>query len=187
VSCPSAADCWAVDGAPGQGTSASTPLIDHYDGSAWSVASSPSTPAGSVLSAITCVSATDCWAVGDGDDTGTGSTSAVGAGKPALIEHCDGVAWTIVDSPADSQGQITLGAITCVSATDCWAVGEYSEAELTGLPVIEHYDGSVWSFGGGPGVLVEALQGVGCTGPNECVAVGSPDLSLPTPTPGTGT
>src|SRR5207302_4510573 len=41
-----------------------------------------------------------------------------------LIERWDGTSWTIVSSPNTSATDSNhLKAVTCVSASDCWAVG----------------------------------------------------------------
>ena len=51
--------------------------------------------------------------------------------------------WSYVASP--SPGDAALYAITCVQASNCWAVGRY-----VGSPVyqtlIEHYDGTSWTI-----------------------------------------
>src|SRR5438270_5714704 len=67
VACPSASDCWSV-GYYYNGSHSQT-LIEHWDGSSWSIAPSPnsSTAESNFLLGITCTSATDCWAVGHHD------------------------------------------------------------------------------------------------------------------------
>ena len=82
VQCLSTADCWAVGNAgPAAQTSGFLPifpgavgdqgLIEHWDGSAWSIV--PSTieplPSGGYLSGLECVGDTDCWASGATTDT----------------------------------------------------------------------------------------------------------------------
>jgi hypothetical protein len=50
-----------------------------------------------------------------------------------LIEHWDGTLWSIVTSPNISTAQKNvLSGVTCVSASECWAVG-YSYNANTGL------------------------------------------------------
>ena len=68
---------------------------------------------------MTCVSASDCWAVGYYYD---GTTSIY----QTLIERWDGTSWAIVTSPNTSATQNNyLNGVTCTSASDCWAVGYY--------------------------------------------------------------
>ena len=63
----------------------STPLVEHYNGTSWSIQTTPAT--GGKLNAVTAVSATDVWAVG-----GTGSAD--------LIENFNGTTWSIVQAPS---------------------------------------------------------------------------------------
>ena len=66
---------------------------------------------------MTCVSASDCWAVGYYD---------AGSAYQTLIERWDGTSWAIVTSPNTSATQDNyLNGVTCASASDCWAVGYY--------------------------------------------------------------
>ncbi|MFA5861133.1 MAG: putative Ig domain-containing protein, partial [Candidatus Thermoplasmatota archaeon] len=76
-----------------------------------------------VLAGVTCVSASDCWAVGYYLADGTYQT---------LIEHWDGASWAITPSPNASsvQHNLLLG-VACVSASDCWAVGTGAGVTLT--------------------------------------------------------
>src|SRR5207249_11851701 len=110
------------DTAHGTSATGHQPLIAHWDGTSWAVVSSPNTSVmhDTVLRAVTCVSASDCWAVGDYYN-GTVSTPF-----QTLIEHWDGTSWAIVTSPDTSATtDNVLYGVTCVSASDCWAVGEY--------------------------------------------------------------
>ena len=79
-------DVWAVGS--GSTTAGGTPqtLIEHWDGSAWTVSPSPSPGAdGNFLFDIAAVTASDIWAVGDQEQAdGTFRT---------LIEHWDGSTW----------------------------------------------------------------------------------------------
>src|SRR5439155_23584200 len=122
VTCTSASDCWAVGSyyiidSPG---STSQTLIEHWNGTAWSIVTSPNISAThNFLNGVTCASASDCWAVG------AYNTDSVG-GWRTLIEHWNGTAWSIVTSPNTSTTGINvLGGVTCTSASDCWAVGAY--------------------------------------------------------------
>jgi hypothetical protein len=66
-------------------------LIEHYDGTAWSIVNSPSVASVSnELYGVSCVNSSDCWAVG---------LTYSGGLKQTLIEHYDGTAWSIVTSP----------------------------------------------------------------------------------------
>jgi hypothetical protein len=129
VAAVSSSDVWAV-GYLNDGT-----LIEHWDGTQWSIVPSPNGGTYSELFAVSVVSATNIWAVG-----------RVASSYPTytLIEHWDGTQWSIVPSPQESDGG--LYGITALSSTDIWAVG-YQNNDQT---LIEHWDGSQWSIVSSP-------------------------------------
>jgi hypothetical protein len=134
VTCTSASDCMAV-GVYINASSNNQTLIEHWNGSAWSIVSSPNSALteDNSLSGVTCVMASDCWAVGVHYD---GNSQAY----QTLIEHWDNTSWSIVTSPNKTYSGSRdngLEAVTCASASDCWAVGEY----YLSLPatLTEHY------------------------------------------------
>lgn len=117
MTCVSASDCWAAGYTFGDGRRQT--LIERWDGTAWTIVDSPDTSRTqhNSLTDVTCVSASDCWAVGYYSNGGVNRT---------LIERWDGTSWAIVDSPNTTSTQDnTLAAVTCVSESECWAVGFY--------------------------------------------------------------
>src|SRR5438552_2830988 len=104
VPATSASDGWAAGCTP----------IEHWNGTTWSIVTSPNTGG---LSGVTCTSPSDCWAVGSYRN---------GFYNQTLIEHWNGTAWSIVTSPNTSTTQSNgLSGVTCTSASNCWAVGSY--------------------------------------------------------------
>src|SRR4029077_539499 len=88
------------------------------------------------LNDVACVSASDCWAVGDYYTSSASQT---------LIERWDGSSWAIVSSPNTSATQFNvLYGVTCASASDCWAVGDYYTGNTQTL--IERWDGRSWAI-----------------------------------------
>src|SRR5436190_9573578 len=61
-------------------------LIEHWDGTRWSIVKSPNASGASRLDAIAAVGPDDIWAVGQGGDG-------------VLTEHWDGTSWSIVPAP----------------------------------------------------------------------------------------
>jgi hypothetical protein len=110
----------------------------------WVVVSSPNPSGSSFLSGVTCLTASNCWAVGG---------SAIG-----LIEHYDGHKWAINASPSNGR----LSGIACVAANDCWAVGSDSNSQ------IEHYNGSAWKIASSSNRLLS----VACANASTCWAFG---------------
>jgi len=152
VAAISPTDVWAI----GIGVAPNSPtvaLIEHWDGTKWSLVSSPD--AGAFLFGVTAVSATNVWAVGV-DPTGT------------VIEHWDGISWQLVKSP--SVDGIFLG-VSAQSATDIWAVGELFNGDL----LTEHWDGSTWQVVPAPGVPNKSskFNSVSVLSPTDAWAVGS--------------
>ena len=84
VACDSAANCWAVGGTAIGGGQA---LIERWNGSAWSIVSSPIVNGPNSLKSVACSSVANCWAVG-------GYQPTSGLYQP-LFEHWDGTAWSV--------------------------------------------------------------------------------------------
>ena len=144
---------WAVG--EKQGGSAN---IDQWDGIAWSPSAAPTVP-NKDLFGISCVSGSDCWAVGE-DKNGE------------RIIHWDGSSWSR-SGPYGSIPDKKLYAITCIATDDCWAVGEDSGGEL-----IIHWNGSNWSRSGPYGSIPnKKLYAVHCAATDDCWATGEKDGS----------
>ena len=149
---------------------ASMPLNPR--GPRWSIVESPNngSPGTNQFFATTCVSASDCWAVGYSD---------IGNGYSTLIERSNGSVWKIVSSPNNSGNNILYG-VTCTSTLDCWAVGTYWDDDLFQRTLIEHWNGDVWNIVSSPNrglssPPIDVLVGVACMSASECWAAGSND------------
>lgn len=140
VAATSGSNAWAVgDIGPGPGDPAvASPLIEHWDGTAWSAQSFQVPTSGGILTGVAATSADDAWAVGH-----TGGVSE-GSGQETLIEHWDGSSWTRISSPDPTGDGNTLQNVTAISAEDAWAVG-YTFTSSAYEPLILHWDGSSWS------------------------------------------
>ena len=100
-------------------------LVEHWNGTKWSVVQSPnqSDAPGSLnsLTSVTAVSATDLYAVGFFGDAATNGQDET------LVEHFDGKKWEIVSSPTKGMAQQLNGAFALPGVADVWAVGAYSD------------------------------------------------------------
>jgi hypothetical protein len=97
-------------------------LIEHWNGSSWSVVSSPTaTVENTHLNAVAAISSNDVWAVG-------------GSSGNVLVEHWDGTKWRVVSSPVFGSGEAT--AISADSANDIWVVNGNT---------FLHFNGTKWS------------------------------------------
>jgi hypothetical protein len=170
VTCSSASDCWAVGVHYISSVDVDKTLIEHWNGTAWSIVASPNTSAtqDNNLSDVTCASASNCWAVGQS----FGQT---------LTEHWNGTAWSIVSSANTSTGHSHhLLGVTCTSASDCWAVGDYFTGSIENHPaihtLIERWNGTAWSIVTSPSTTttpqLDHLRDVTCASASDCWAVG---------------
>jgi hypothetical protein len=108
------------------GENVSTPLVEHFNGTSWSIQTTPAT-AGK-LNAVTAVSPTDVWAVG-----GTGSAD--------LIENFNGTTWSLVQAPSPPTSAPSLSGISAVSSTDIFAVG----VGKGNFPQVLQFNGTTWT------------------------------------------
>jgi hypothetical protein len=124
VAVPSATNAWAVGSSSDKTLNQST-LIEHWNGTAWSIVTSlnPGTDH-NFLGGIAAVSANNIWAVGGYD--------SAGGPRQTLIEHWNGIAWTQVPSPNVGTSNNWLSSVAVVSASNAWAVGASSVAQIPG-------------------------------------------------------
>jgi hypothetical protein len=160
----SANDVWAV-GSYDTGNFTYQTLVEHWNGTSWSVVSSPN--AGTIsnqLAGVAAVSTNDVWAVG---------YSYNGSADQTLIEHWNGTSWSVVASPSPGTSS-QLDGVAVVSANDVWAVG-YRDNGGIGETLIERWDGASWSVVPSPNVGTSGNQlvGVAAISANDVWAVGS--------------
>lgn len=163
IAAVSANDIWAVgDTTPTivGGSSPSQPLIEHWNGTAWSVTASPTIPntySGFSMRAVRALASNDVWAVGDG----------------SLVEHWNGTQWSVI--PDQAQGGGNLRGLAVLSDTNIWAVGTGSSSSaVNGGTFIEHYDGTSWSAttSPSPGTWFNTLTGIAAVSSTNIWAVG---------------
>jgi len=115
----SPSDVWAVgDSGIIDVPSSQKTLIEHFNGSGWSIVPSPSPGSIGVLSGVTTSNAaTSVWAVGASTPAGTSV-------RQTLTLNWNGTAWNVVASP-NTGSTDGLGAVaTRPGAAIVWAVGE---------------------------------------------------------------
>src|SRR5438034_9070727 len=95
-------DVWAVGVSSNTECTLGSTLIEHWNGSRWSVVPSPNTSSSvNMINAVAAVSANDVWAVG----TAPTSTDTV------LILHWNGTAWSVVPNPTTGIPLANLAAL----------------------------------------------------------------------------
>jgi hypothetical protein len=171
VSCPATGNCTAVGS-----NSAGKALAEHWNGTTWSDQSAASPQELNLLWSVSCTAVKDCVAVGI---AGTISSSAPSLAP--LAEHWTGGAWAVLNpaNPAPAGDIAELNSVSCTSATNCMAVGDYADpAGTSDTPFAEQWDGTNWTVETTPSaVTFSALVSVSCPSAAHCIAVG---VSSPT-------
>ncbi len=173
VSCVSTTFCVAVgDGSSGAGALPSPKYRDRtlaeiWNGHRWRVSRTPNPRRRSALSAVSCVSRSDCMAVGSSD-----------SGQLSLAEHWNGTAWAIVATPnVNHVGYTALAAVSCASVSVCVAVGTYNGGVR---PIAEYWNGARWTLGRlalPQGVQVVQGLAVSCASSTFCMMVATADAT----------
>jgi hypothetical protein len=147
-------DVWAVGG----DCYGIHPLLEHWNGGAWTIVPGPQPPGGNwaTLYGVEAISSSNVWAVG-----------YAGSETP-LMEHFNGQSWSIVSVPGGGY----LGALAATGPNDVWAVGGGNSG-----PVVEHFNGSQWSLVSIPHPSGGYLDDVTALSPTNVWAVGSQGLS----------
>jgi hypothetical protein len=168
VAAVSATDVWAV-GSSGLQSQTGQTVIEHWNGTQWSVVKSPSPGSEfNTLTGVAVVSANNVWAVGWQSSLGVAET---------LIEHWNGTQWSVVKSPSPASAGNELFSVATVSATDVWTVGFILNNTATGpveQTLIEHWNGTQWSVvkSPNPSSQTNGLTGVTATSATNAWAVG---------------
>lgn len=120
-------DLWAVGSFTDGSTSLGETLIEHWDGTTWSVVPSPNPGVGmNYLTSVSAVSANKIWAVGS-------AFSSNSLTSQTLIEFWNGSNWSVVTSPSPGSSYNILYGVTRAPYTEHeWTVG-YSNSGNNGL------------------------------------------------------
>jgi hypothetical protein len=83
--------------------------------------------------------------------------------------------WSIQHSPDVTIPNSQIESVSCSSATDCTAVGQYSNAQGQSVALAESWDGTTWRQQPTPGLTLgmPTLLGVSCPTADFCEAVGA--------------
>ena len=182
VSCTSSNSCTAVGGGYSEVARTIVPLAERWNGSSWTIQSTPQPADARQFFSVSCVSSTACIAVG-------------GDGIAVTAERWDGHRWRAQNVHFGDPGERPdeLASVSCTPGR-CAAVGwdnvgvcggfdddGYGPSPYGSLPVLGFWTDRGWSLqrhpnvgcsnsGGNGGNL---LSGVACTSPVACTAVGT--------------
>ncbi len=150
VTVVSATDAWVVGSYfinPDPDTLHTHTLIEHWNGTQWSVVASPNpTNRINVLHGVGVVSANDVWAVGNTSRASNPSSIRT------MVQHWDGTKWSVVPSPNHSTGSNALLSLTVIAANEIWAVGNYDTGNPPEQTLTERWDGTSWKVVVSPNV-----------------------------------
>jgi sugar lactone lactonase YvrE len=153
VSCVSSSYCVAV-GLSGPSTESKT-LVEAWNGSEWSVVTSPSPGSDSELKSVSCVTTSSCVAVGSADN------------NSVLVERWNGSSWSVEATPVPNAESTHLKDVSCTSTTACMSIGSSKNVYLA-----ISWDGSKWTESK-PSETVGSFGGVSCATSNACYASGT--------------
>jgi hypothetical protein len=160
------------------------PFSAVWDGTTWQLKTVP-TPSGAVfgsLNEISCTSATSCIAVG----TYYTEYKAGITEYRSLSETWNGTEWTIQSMPKPEDSETTLYwlGLSCLSASNCIAVGSYEKSsdKYRFHALGARWDGSSWTLQSMPAQPEKDelhLEDVSCSTTTTCLAVGFAYRSTP--------
>ena len=161
VSCTGRKECTATGLAATRTGKNYKPLAERWNGTTWTVQTTPTTNSGGYLGAalsagVSCTSSTACMAAG---------FSYTAKASRLLGEGWNGRTWTIQPDSTPAVAGDPAG-IACTWAKDCTAVGSRS----SGMTLAEHWNGRRWSA-----VTTKhtgALLGASCPATGNCTAAG---------------
>jgi hypothetical protein len=173
VSCASQSSCEAVGSYDNdQGLLTGTAFADHWDGSVWSLRTTPATPdaAFSGLAGVDCANPSSCAAVGYFD-------RGLGTRAFPVADLWNGGSWSNVPTPSLPAGAISGETVNvaCPAVGACVAVGyEYDGSRSRTLAMSG--GGASWTIEPTPAVSsaeIAELEDVSCPSSATCFAVGA--------------
>ena len=126
------------------------------------------------LQSVSCVTATDCFAVGY-------ITFTSANGYTSRAARWDGMRWTVQPSPPTPVPQFNgLNGVSCTSESSCTAVGDDSSpgsgtSPLVQTTIAEQWNGTSWTIQptmNQTGANDTVLAAVSCPSATSCIAVG---------------
>jgi hypothetical protein len=142
-------------------------LIEHWNGTAWSAVAPPDEGGEEFATAVTAISSTDVWVVGD-----------VGFNEATLADQWNGTSWTVTSTPTLQTTDSTnfLTGVSADGADNVWASGYEGNVNDTNFaqPYMLHWNGTSWQLtqlpdGGSEG---STLLGATVLSPSDVWAVG---------------
>jgi hypothetical protein len=171
VACRSSSSCLAV-GYSTDGSPPYSPLIESWDGSAWSIVTAPTALAAATPTAVTC-NTTQCTILGDTADQ-------------IIAETQQGAGWSeSTITPPAGWPRVQASSLACPTVSECELAGSLTGTTTTaqgttygGEPLLENWNGLIWTQQAPPpqpnrATQPSSLMSISCPNPTTCVAAGS--------------
>jgi hypothetical protein len=166
VSCSSATSCVAV-GSHGN----SAELVGVWNGVSWlfPLGSNFNGATSARLNGVSCTADGSCIMVGQ-----TSGRSGSSGFFPLALKLIRGQ-FFLLNTASPSATDNDLNAVSCTSSGNCLAVGFFQDFKGQQDTLAEQWDGTNWSFEATPNPVgtLPGLNGVSCSSPGVCTAVGS--------------
>jgi hypothetical protein len=165
VWCTAVSSCMAVGGFGRTQGANYQPLAERWNGAAWAFSPTPNPQPnadGDALYGVSCTAASACTAVGSGDII--------------FALRWNGTTWTTQHQPHPDTPQDADNSVSCPGASACTSVGYRNFDASDQAPLAEAWNGSTWATQRTPrpsGSRLLTLNGVSCTSPAQCIAVGN--------------
>jgi hypothetical protein len=150
-------------------------LAESWNGTAWSVKSTPNSREGTYgnrLEGISCVSSAYCVAVG-------ADYPPVAKRQTFAEKWTTSAGWTLLAPISPAEGG-NLTGVSCTSETSCIAIGYQFDKEETVLALAEHWNNTAWSSQTMPnakGAEYTEPSGISCPTAKACLASGAAYIS----------
>ena len=166
VDAVSSTDVWVIGDHRGSGFSTNDTLAAHWNGTAWTVESTPNGGGFNNLYGVAAAGGT-VWAVGSYVDPSSSGN------RLKLILQRTGGTWRIAAAPRVAADE-RLAAVDATGSADAWAVGSSaSSASSSWGPLALHWNGSSWVSATVPAPPGTWFTGVDARTPSDVWVVGS--------------
>jgi len=162
-------------------------VLAHWNGTSWKLATAPCLEGTAVaacnpegtdlneLTGLTVLSPADAWASGS-----EGNVNDQNFHIPYVL-HWNGSTWSLTKTPNLGGEGSLLNAISAVSASDIWAVGQTQQLNGAIQTLTEQFNGTAWAVVASPSPgsspTDDSLDGVASAGSGQVFAAGAREVA----------